>query len=191
MGFSRGFFCCCCCYYQNYLCFYFFVLASYFYCVQHVLNLIIVSLCQFLHKFMTPCPLMPGGKSRPTVHVMVSSLLFPPPPPTFEGATAGATMRQQQQNSAHMLRIHTNNANPHRLCNPNLAAAPKILPLQIQYQCHLLCQMQHLKVSVGTLPLKEIVWLKFSCFARVEQLTHSHDDCFCKRGYCRPVIPIL
>lgn len=85
---------------------------------------------------------------RPTVQVMVSSLLVPPPPPMSEGATTGTTMRRQHQNSwAHMLWVHTNNANPHRLYPLPGTTTKTSFPLRIQYQCAQPCQVQHLKSS--------------------------------------------
>lgn len=71
--------------------------------------------CEPLNELLTLFPLVPSGKSRPTFHVMVSSLLVPPPPPTSEGATTGTTMRQQKQDSEPTYWESTSNANPHRL----------------------------------------------------------------------------
>lgn len=126
--------------------------------------------CNFLTTFtwtFWPFRLfVPSGKSRPTVHVMVNSLLVPPPPPTPEGATTGTTMRQQQQNSEPTCYESTQTMPTHT----GWITYPwqqywNILPLQTQYHRGPPCQMQHLNVNVGTLPLKKTERLKFSCSA--------------------------
>lgn len=60
-------------------------------------------------------------KCRPTVHVMVSSLLVPPPPLTSEGATTGTTNRQQECNFEPTFQKATEGEPSHTCCDRSLA----------------------------------------------------------------------
>lgn len=79
----------------------------------------VTSFGNFSCKHTTYRPTLPSGKSQPTFHVMVSSLVAPPPPPTSEGATTGTTMRQQQQNSEPTCFESTQTKPNHTGCKPS------------------------------------------------------------------------